>query len=70
MVKVVKALGLEKNVVLCLTETDADVVRAANNLPNVTTVASELASVYDVVAGTKFVATKAAIEKITERCKA
>ena len=70
MVKVVKALGLEKNVVLCLTETDADVVRAANNLPNVTTVASELASVYDVVAGPKFVATKAAIEKITERCKA
>ncbi len=70
MVKVVKALGMEKNVVLCLTETDADVVRAANNLPNVTTVASELASVYDVVAGTKFVATKAAIEKITERCKA
>ncbi len=70
MVKVVKALGLEKNVVLCLTETDADVVRAANNLPNVTTVASELASVYDVVSGSKFVATKAAIEKITERCKA
>ena len=70
MAKVVKALGLEKNVVLCLTETDADVVRAANNIPNVTTVPCDLVSVYDVVVGSKFVATKAAIEKLTERCKA
>ena len=70
MAKVVKALRLEKNVVLCLTETDADVVRAANNIPNVTTVPCDLVSVYDVVVGSKFVATKAAIEKLTERCKA
>ena len=70
MAKVVKALGLEKNVVLCLTETDADVVRAANNIPNVTTVPCDLVSVYDVVVGSKFVATKAAIEKLTETCKA
>ena len=70
MAKVVKALGLEKNVVLCLTETDADVVRAANNIPNVTTVPCDLVSAYDVVVGSKFVATKAAIEKLTERCKA
>lgn len=70
MAKVVKALGLEKNVVFCLTETDADVVRAANNIPNVTTVPCDLVSVYDVVVGSKFVATKAAIEKLTERCKA
>lgn len=70
MVKVVKALGLEKNVVLCLTETDADVVRAACNIPNVTTVPCDLVSVYDVVVGSKFVATKAAIDKLTERCKA
>lgn len=70
MLKVVKALGLDKNVVLCLTESDADVVRAAGNLANVTTVNSDLVSVYDVVVGSKFVATKAAIEKLTERCKA
>ena len=70
MVKVVEALKLEKNVVLCLTETDADVVRAANNIPNVTTVNSDFVSVCDVVYGNKFVATKAAIEKLTERCKA
>lgn len=70
MVKVVEALKLEKNVVLCITDTDADVVRAANNIPFVTTVNSEFVSVYDVVANNKFVATKAAIEKLTERCKA
>lgn len=70
MVKVVKALGLEKSAVLCLTESDKDVVRAAGNLPNVTTVNCDLTSVYDVVVGNKFVITKAAIEKLTERCKA
>ena len=70
MVKVVEALKLDKNVVLCITDCDADVVRAANNIPNVMTVNSEFVSVYDVVVGNKFVATKAAIEKLTERCKA
>ena len=70
MVKVVKALGLEKNFVLCLTENDADVVRATNNIPGATTVGCDFVSVYDVVVGNKFVITKAAIEKLTERCKA
>lgn len=70
MAKIVKALGLEKNFVLCLTADDADVVRATNNIKGATTVNCELASVYDVVVGNKFVATKAAIEKLTERCKA
>lgn len=70
MAKIVKDLKLDKRTVVCLSETDADVVRAANNIPNLTTVTGELCSVYDVVVGDKFVVTKAAIDKLTERCKA
>lgn len=71
MVAVMNAFKLEKNVVLCVTDSEAqDVVRASGNIPNVTTVVSDFVSVYDVVVGSKFVATKAAIENLTERCKA
>ena len=67
---ILKALNVTKRVLLVVTENDADVVRAANNLPNVTTVASNLVNVYDIVANEKFVATEQAIKNIEEAYKA
>ncbi len=67
---ILKALNVTKRVLLVVTESDADVVRAANNLPNVTTVASNLVNVYDIVANEKFVATEQAIKNIEEAYKA
>ena len=53
-----------------MTDKDADVVRAARNLPSVTTISSDLINVYDIVANEKFVATQAAVNKIEEAYKA
>lgn len=67
---VIKALGIEKRALLVVTDKDADVVRAARNLPSVTTISSDLINVYDIVANEKFVATQAAVNKIEEAYKA
>ena len=70
MAAVMKALGVEKRALLVVTDEDAAVVRAARNIPDVTTIASELINVYDVVANEKFIATQAAVKKIEEAHKA
>lgn len=70
MAAVIKALGVEKRALLVVTDEDAAVVRAARNIPDVTTIASELINVYDVVANEKFIATQAAVKKIEEAYKA
>lgn len=70
MVAVMKALGVEKRALLVVTGEDVAVVRAANNIPTVTTMASELINVYDLVANEKLVVTEAAVKKIEEAYKA
>lgn len=70
MAAVIKALGVKKRALLVVTDEDAAVVRAARNIPDVTTIASELINVYDVVANEKFIATQAAVKKIEEAYKA
>lgn len=70
MVAVMKALGVEKRALLVVTDADEAVVRAANNIPTVTTVNSALINVYDVMANEKLVMTKNAVEKIEEAYKA
>lgn len=70
MVAVMKALGIEKRALLVVTDADEAVVRAANNIPTVTTVNSALINVYDVMANEKLVMTKSAVEKIEEAYKA
>lgn len=70
MAAVMKALGVEKRALLVVTDEDTAVVRAARNIPDVTTIASELINVYDVVANEKFIATQAAVKKIEEAYKA
>jgi large subunit ribosomal protein L4 len=63
---ILKTLGADKRVLLVVTDANADVVRAARNLPSVTTVNSDLINVYDVVANEKLVATKDAVQAIEE----
>jgi large subunit ribosomal protein L4 len=70
MVAVLKALGVEKRALLVVTEANADVVRATNNIPTVVTLNNSLINVYDVMANEKLVMTKAAVEKIEEAYKA
>ena len=70
MVAVMKALGVEKRALLVVTDADEAVVRAANNIPTVTTVNSAFINVYDVMANEKLVMTKSAVEKIEEAYKA
>lgn len=70
MVAVMKALGVEKRALLVVTDADEAVVRAANNIPTVTTVNSALINAYDVMANEKLVMTKSAVEKIEEAYKA
>ena len=70
MVAVMKALGVEKRALLVVTDADEAVVRAANNIPTVTTINSALINVYDVMANEKLVMTKSAVEKIEEAYKA
>lgn len=70
MVAVMKALNVDKRALLVVTGEDAAVVRASKNIPTVTTMASELINVYDLVANEKLVVTEAAVKKIEEAYKA
>ena len=63
---ILKAFDANKSVLLVITDNDADVVRASKNIPNVTTINSDLINVYDVVANVKVIATVDAIKKIEE----
>ena len=70
MVKVLDALKIDKRVLLVVTDADEAVVRAANNIPTVTTINTSLINVYDVMANKKLVITKEAVKKIEEAYKA
>lgn len=70
MVKVLDALKIDKRVLLVVTDADEAVVRAANNIPTVTTINTSLINVYDVMANEKLVITKEAVKKIEEAYKA
>ena len=61
-----KALNLDKSALIVMSESDALVVRAAANLPRVSTMAVDLLNTYDVVANAKVVMTKSAAEKFQE----
>ena len=70
MVRVLDALKIDKRVLLVVTDADEAVVRAANNIPTVTTINTSLINVYDVMANEKLVITKEAVKKIEEAYKA
>ena len=70
MVQVLSALKLDKRVLVVVTEADQAVVRAAGNIPGVSTLSSSQINVYDLVANAKCVMTKEAVKKIEEAYKA
>ena len=69
MAQVLSNLKLDKHVLIVVTDADEAVVRAAKNIPGVSTLNSSLINVYDVVANAKCVMTKEAAKKIEEAYK-
>lgn len=61
-----KALNLDKSALIVMNESNELVVRAAANLPRISTMSVDLLNTYDVVANAKIVMTKAAAEKFQE----
>ena len=61
-----KALGLTKSAVVVMDNDDVNVIRAMANLPKVSTLPLAQLSTYEVVANSKVVMTKAAVEKFQE----
>lgn len=61
-----EALKLDKKAVVVMDANDELVIRAARNLPRLTTLPVAQISTYEVVANAKVVLTKAAVEKIEE----
>ncbi len=69
MAQVLSNLKLDKRVLIVVTDADEAVVRAAKNMPGVSTLNSSLINVDDVVANAKCVRTKEAAKKIEEAYK-
>lgn len=61
-----KALNLDKTAIIYMDTADEKVILAARNLENLSTLPVEQLSVYEVVANSKVVLTKAAVKKIEE----
>lgn len=61
-----KALGLNKTALVVMDNDDVNVIRAAANLPKLSTLPLAELSTYEVVANAKVVMTKAAVEKFQE----
>ena len=66
MAAFVKALGLNKTALVVMDNDDVNVIRAAANLPKLSTLPLAQLSTYEVVANAKVVMTKAAVEKFQE----
>ena len=66
MAKFAKAIGLTKSAVIVMDNDDVNVIRAVANLPKVATLPLAQLSTYEVVANSKVVMTKAAVEKFQE----
>ena len=66
MVAMLNALGAEKKALVVLGAADALVTKSCANIPGVKTSVCDTINVYDILNADKFIATKAAIEKIEE----
>ena len=61
-----KALGLDKTALVVMDNNDMNVIRAAANLPKLSTLPLAQLSTYEVVVSAVVVMTKAAVEKFQE----
>ena len=66
MVAFQKALNLDKTAIIFMDNDNVNVIRAAQNIQNLSTLPVAQISTYEVVANAKVVLTKAAVEKIEE----
>ncbi len=66
MVKFLAALGLDKRTVLVMDNDDINVILASRNIEKLSTLPVAQISTYEVVANSKVVLTKGAVEKIQE----
>lgn len=66
MVAFKKALNLDKTAVVVMDTNDENVIRAARNIRELSTLPVQQISTYEVVSNAKVVLTKAAVEKIEE----
>ena len=66
MVALQKALGLDKTAVIVMDNNDVNVIRAAHNIENLSTLPVAQISTYEVVANAKVVITKEAVKKLEE----
>ena len=66
MVKFLAALGLDKRTVLVMDNDDINVILASRNIEKLSTLPVAQISTYEVVANSKVVFTKGAVEKIQE----
>ena len=64
--EVLKNLKISSSVLLVTAEADENIVRAARNIPEVTTIPSALINVYDIVAHSKCLVLADAVKKIEE----
>ncbi len=69
MVAFLEAFKFEKTVLMVLDENDALVIRAARNIPTITTVAFDLLSTYEVVKNAVIVIDKKVIDSLEEACE-
>ena len=66
IVEMLKALNVEGKALIVTAEADTKVIKSAANIPGIKTAAVNTLNVYDILNADKFIATKAAIEKIEE----
>lgn len=69
MVETLKALNIDKRVLIVTAEKDDSVIRVSNNIQNVRTISADLINVYDLVANKKCIMTVDAVKKIEESYK-
>jgi len=69
MQKVLDNFKFNKSTVLVINEADENVMRASNNIQNLSVVNASLLNTYEVVANKNLLITKDAIKKIQEACK-
>ena len=66
MVNMINALGGARKPLIVLPEVDAMVIKSCDNIPGAKTALANTINVYDILNADKFIASKAAIEKLEE----
>ena len=67
--KILENFKINKSVTFVLADIDKDILRAANNIPNVKVTYADVLNTYDIVASNKVFFTKDAIKKVSKREK-